>query len=684
MHGGSVFYNDPHVNVSYDSTNILQVPLGSPSGVQVLHFSTASVLDPESSEIACIHEFIKERFPISGDAEVLNWINFYALPSLSLFLSRVLHEKAPIVVISSLAVSPGDSKATLSNTFSEDDLMNAFHHCKRLLTANYMPSLIFLNYDSSRDLAVRLCKFALVPFAIGITDNVSGQNRELFAASILSSLAIGATFLTAFEAAQRAVQSEGAKFEMYHPDTTGVEPPPCTVRRANGWSVLSTGLSAENVDIKLRPSALLLPSYSPVPFTWRCYKSSMKSELDDWCNDSIKDISFRIFTGGGGVGKTRLFIEYCRLRRQHGWDAGFLPPGPVTAWVKQKLQFFQPTLIVVDFAEVQLDTLKNLASFLRDYSTKYPNGAGQCVRVALLARQVGDWFDNVFGKTFSQSSGKIVPVDECIDKPTRVSLYQEALQRFQEKLRDQKSDNFSVDPDLSHDRYSSVLYIHVFALETVLKCLENPPLHQLYDDIIDHEMDFWRNGIPHQLILSDDVRFSYKTKMRNLRWLLTFLTLNGESTDEDVRGFLSILKMEKIDKEVLTGFMRSIYGCQNEGIGGVQPDILVEGIIYWVIDKDFIERGCIIDAHWQCSKHEGKHLFIKFLASLRDKGFAKSMDHLYSILYSRYPDVITEHDKNRQSSERRRNHGDYIMMILKDIVRQMVQDRPHFIAHEFL
>ncbi len=70
----------------------------------------------------------------------------------------------------------------------------------------------------------------------------------------------------------------------------------------------------------LRPSILLRPEYAVVPFAGR---DALIGDVRAWCT-SDHPFRARLYTGPGGAGKTRLFIEICQRLRADHWDAGFL------------------------------------------------------------------------------------------------------------------------------------------------------------------------------------------------------------------------------------------------------------------------------------------------------------------------------------------------------------------------
>lgn len=109
------------------------------------------------------------------------------------------------------------------------------------------------------------------------------------------------------------------------------------------------------------PSSWLRPYFRFIPLIGR------EEELDaltDW-RDSKEAFGWKVVTGEGGMGKTRLAHELARQSlRDAKWDAGFLSVEDLTKftnhsgfdeWSPEK-----PTLIMVDYAAGKVEPLKNL------------------------------------------------------------------------------------------------------------------------------------------------------------------------------------------------------------------------------------------------------------------------------------------------------------------------------------
>jgi tetratricopeptide (TPR) repeat protein len=109
--------------------------------------------------------------------------------------------------------------------------------------------------------------------------------------------------------------------------------------------------------------------------------------LTAWCKRDDTD-RLRLVTGPGGVGKTRLAVELAERMKKQGWAAERIADGQesvATAAVRAVTR--ARALLVVDYAETRAGLRQMLTALAGD------QGAG--VRVLLLARATGDWWDQL-------------------------------------------------------------------------------------------------------------------------------------------------------------------------------------------------------------------------------------------------------------------------------------------------
>lgn len=133
------------------------------------------------------------------------------------------------------------------------------------------------------------------------------------------------------------------------------------------------------------PAALLDPRRGLVGFIGR---ERELSGLLDWCEDG-RTRGLRLVTGPGGVGKTRLSVELCARLEPRGWRWVRAGDGQeASALAAARREWPGRVLLVVDYAETRI----GLGELLRAVAAD----AGP-VRVLLLARSAGEWWDRLVG-----------------------------------------------------------------------------------------------------------------------------------------------------------------------------------------------------------------------------------------------------------------------------------------------
>src|SRR5580704_17213886 len=129
------------------------------------------------------------------------------------------------------------------------------------------------------------------------------------------------------------------------------------------------------------PAALLNARHQVVPFHG---PEDVLDELRRWC-EGDEGVHARIIHAAGGMGKTRLAIELCKLMQERGWRAGFLREDMKLADI---LESHRPVLAVLDYSESRPDLREMLASVAERRGKK-------ALRLILLARSADEWWAEV-------------------------------------------------------------------------------------------------------------------------------------------------------------------------------------------------------------------------------------------------------------------------------------------------
>jgi hypothetical protein len=327
------------------------------------------------------------------------------------------------------------------------------------------------------------------------------------------------------------------------------------------------------------PGALLRADIeNPVRFHGR---TDDLASLDEWC-DRRDSLLLRLYTGAGGMGKSRLLLEACDRRLRRGWRAGFLDSrsGSLPLELLGALFAAKDTLVVVDYAETRRSELEALLNGA--FAAK---GAGR-IRVVLLARSAGDWWDAMAAA--GGGAGELVAGPAAAWTPLRPltagrgdreASYQIASNHFAQTLGQTRQT--AVPDDLDNDIYETALILHMRALCEI----EGVPVkgdQGILDYILDRERRYWRNrardmGVPELLAAC-------------IAQAVALITLRGgASTSEDaIRALRELPRLG--DQPIaalaaLSELLHSLYPG-DLWIEPLLPDLLGEHLVQKEMERD--------------------------------------------------------------------------------------------------
>ncbi len=333
------------------------------------------------------------------------------------------------------------------------------------------------------------------------------------------------------------------------------------------------------------PGHLLTAAHEVVPF--HAGRDAELAELAAWCSDD-RPAGVWLWTGEGGVGKTRLMIEWCRRLRAQGWHAGFLHrhlddgPGRLAKGTA-------PRLVVVDYAETRLDVVRPLLY-------KVASSSGARCRVVLLARREADWWrllrqeDAVVDELIDASPA---PRELAVLDAARAAAFRDAATAFAQvaftQIQMADAGEPSV-PDL--DDFDRVLYLHMAALAAV----GGERIEDARDALaktLDHERHFWSREAD-GLGLDGSLTQHLKDTVGPA---LAALTLVGGTSDPDETRRLvehvTEVSAPRVDLgKTLLRFLWRAYGSSDGAYLGLEPDLLGEELVasYLAEDATLLDR----------------------------------------------------------------------------------------------
>ena len=322
-----------------------------------------------------------------------------------------------------------------------------------------------------------------------------------------------------------------------------------------------------------QPSQLLRPEYGVAPFFERV---EMLEEIATWCS-SAQAFSVRLYVAPAGTGKTRLSIEACQRLKHEGWEGKFLAedalrealattPSVVDALFWPRL----PRLLIVDYAETRREQVKALLQRAVDKHD------GPSVRLLLLARSAGDWWEELLGSCaeFRELVQEVEPYRLPPLAPTlaeRQLLFTSALKAFAATWGQSVSSIPIV--DLSQPHFSQVLYLHLAALTTLLGAARSDA-GSLLDLTLEHEERYW-------LKAATDMKLDSRLK-RELQVTAALLTLAGGCGVDQLAEVLApdanLAALLALDRLAIADLFQQLYGFEDR-VDPLQPDLLGERYI---------------------------------------------------------------------------------------------------------
>lgn len=320
-------------------------------------------------------------------------------------------------------------------------------------------------------------------------------------------------------------------------------------------------------------SQLLRADEALVPFD--SGRQPVIDQLNDWLDNSEWSQAIRLITGAGGLGKTRVAIEICQQRIEKGWHCGFLGKSHLVkdmpaVW-QELLTINQPILLVLDYAETRQAALLALIKAMLKQPGKHP------VRVLLLARDSGEWWDNLPGKDADcemllsgyATSGPFVLPELYTDAASRIDAYRNALQAYANAIG---ADEPAVIPDLSGEHFSKPLYLQMAALLALYG--ERPATAEgLTKALLNHERRYWVDALAETGLHKPE---------NHAQLLLALTTLSGGFvTPKQAKTVWDAASGDDLRPAEFAALFNALVPLYpgNQGLQTVQPDLLGEALV---------------------------------------------------------------------------------------------------------
>ncbi|GAB4085055.1 tetratricopeptide repeat protein [Myceligenerans cantabricum] len=321
------------------------------------------------------------------------------------------------------------------------------------------------------------------------------------------------------------------------------------------------------------PSRLLAPDRGVVPFLGR---QNELEHLIAWCEQDVGPL--RLVTGPGGVGKSRLASELAGRMAQRGWKHVWVDDGQETSVLHDTaVAGEERMLLVVDYA----DTRRGLDHLLRELVTDPPAR----VRVLLLARSAGEWWDRLRGASPAVRA-LLAGAHAGADLPTQVDAFttdqqivDAAARAFAAELGVPAPESVNVMGIDGHYR-PRILDLHATGLVAVLNTVQHDPagssgsidMSGVLEVLLEHEERYWISAAAAERLEDHGVGVA------DLRDIVAATALLPPADEGGAAQLLRRLGDHVTGPHVMR-WLRSLYPPRPgrcEPFGGLQPDRLAE------------------------------------------------------------------------------------------------------------
>ncbi len=377
---------------------------------------------------------------------------------------------------------------------------------------------------------------------------------------------------------------------------------------------------------------LLRAEYGVVPFQHG--REGLLEDLRHWLA-ADDPAAVRLYTGAGGMGKTRLFIRLCETLRGTDWHAGFLTSqeGRLSpSALDHLLEDWRWLFIVVDYAETRRDSLLEL---LRQAARV---GNRRRVRIALIARDAADWWTELASadadvQALLLGSPDPIPVPSLAeDVRSRTNVFNASVTAFAGKL--DKSQEGLRPPDLEKPDFASVLVIQMAAL-AALDGERLDDASALLDYVLDHERRYWNKGaasvgLPREL----NPAVSQAAALATLA--------GGAETREGARKLIArgplLEDQPKATVNAIAGLLHDLYPATDKTwLETIRPDLLGEHLVARETAADSAVLDSFLDGADAWQAHNGLTVLTRLAqrdpaqAGWLDRALSNRLDRLAEI-----------------------------------------------------
>jgi len=347
------------------------------------------------------------------------------------------------------------------------------------------------------------------------------------------------------------------------------------LRGMTGTGTVEAAGARSGQGYEVAPSALLRAQSRTMPLIGR---GEEMARLESW---ALRDDLFgvRLITGAAGQGKSRLARELCEHMAVEDWQVLEVGRARPVADVLSRLDQ-RPSLLVVDYAETQVDKIAELVEAVADVELF------AAVRLLLLARGVGEWWTQLVSRSaiveeLLATSGTLTLSSLAEDREASVAIYRAARAGFQTALGLPAGEL----NDATYRRQRSIFDIMEAALVDLMSATTPSEQAGTALPLLAHERRY-------VLATAEDEGLGGLDGV-DLDRFLTVLTLFGASSERSTVDLLRTVESDLGTAELrkLARLCRRLYPGEDRYIDGVKPDSLAEKLVAQVVTDDPILIG---------------------------------------------------------------------------------------------
>jgi tetratricopeptide (TPR) repeat protein/nucleoside phosphorylase len=339
------------------------------------------------------------------------------------------------------------------------------------------------------------------------------------------------------------------------------------------------------------PATYLVARHQVVPFAGRADELAI---LDTWAgsDDAVRVL---LVHGPAGMGKTRLLTEWlARHAARHPGDAIGFMTGALDDAAIDALCASERTVVVIDYAEERagLDTLLGRMGELA-----MQRESGRHVRLVLLARNAGDWWASLRGRSSDMAALLGEPPLElepltAATQDARLAEYRRAHAALVQALQRRPVDarpaiaivtHLDAEPDLRARHFERPLFVHMAALTAVLGKPQAGSSRDIVDEILGHEQRYWAR----YLAIEPDGD-EWRKRVEQVRQVAAALVVRGACAREDLSAVMQTLGLPDDDR--IRALLQDLYPAPDPArsrawVVSVEPDLVAEALLCSVLER---------------------------------------------------------------------------------------------------